>query len=167
MNRAFVIAVALVLCNCASSSGVFAIGPDAYRVTASAITSFGGAGTAQRDALESAAEFCSTTSRQALIVSTRSDSDIAQGSSEVTFTCSDGSDHDTAVFNSVLGQQRAFVRDTRSTEQSPSDAATPTPLPVFRTRPVELPPLQTKTPTTTSTTCQKLGETINCTSIEN
>jgi hypothetical protein len=53
-----VYAAALLLGGCASSSGVYEVSPGVYTVTSSAITSFGGAGTAKGNALKQAQATC-------------------------------------------------------------------------------------------------------------
>lgn len=76
-----------VLSGCASSSGVFQTGPDSYQVTTTAITSFGGVGTARASAIQTANEYCSRLGRHALVVDAANDSQFTQGSSDVKFRC--------------------------------------------------------------------------------
>ncbi len=85
----FVLASAalLALGACASSSGVFQVGPDTYRITTTAITSFGGAGTARAEAIRTANAHCAAQGKQALVTNAEMDSQFTQGSSDVTFRC--------------------------------------------------------------------------------
>lgn len=85
--RCLLAAVALVLSACASSSGVFQVAPDTYRITTTAITSFGGAGTARASAIRSANEYCARQGKQALVLEAEMASQFTQGSSDVTFRC--------------------------------------------------------------------------------
>jgi hypothetical protein len=79
--------VALALSACASSSGVFQVAPDTFGITTTAITSFGGAGTARASAIRSANEHCASMGRQALVIGAEMDSQFTQGSSDVVFRC--------------------------------------------------------------------------------
>ncbi len=79
--------LALFLHGCASTSGVYSVGSDVYQVSATAITSFGGSGTARRDALAEANEFCLKQGKVVQVVDAKSDSQFTQGSSDVTFKC--------------------------------------------------------------------------------
>lgn len=72
---------------CASSSGVFQVAPNTYRITTTAITSFGGAGTARAEAIRTANEYCAQQNKQALVTDAQMDSQFTQGSSDVTFRC--------------------------------------------------------------------------------
>ncbi len=78
---------ALALSACASSSGVFQVAPDTYRITTTAITSFGGAGTARAEAIRTANEYCAQQGKQAMVTDAQMDSQFTQGSSDVTFRC--------------------------------------------------------------------------------
>lgn len=79
--------VALLLTGCASSSGVFEVSPGVYSVTSSAITSFGGAGTAKGDAYKRARAECAAKGKQMELVNQNADSNFASGSADVTFRC--------------------------------------------------------------------------------
>ena len=63
------IGAASLLAGCASSSGVFSVGPDAYKISSSAITSFGGSATAKGSAYKQATEVCAKQGKQMLLVS--------------------------------------------------------------------------------------------------
>jgi len=82
-----VIALALLVAGCASSSGVFAIGDDTYRVSSTAITSFGGAATAKGDAYRKATDYCANMGKHLQLVDQRQDAQFTQGSVDVTFRC--------------------------------------------------------------------------------
>jgi len=78
----------LALAGCASSSGVYAVSePDTYKITTSAWTSMGGAGTAQGEAVKSATKHCASLGKTMVAVDSSSDSQLTQGSSELTFKC--------------------------------------------------------------------------------
>jgi hypothetical protein len=81
--------LAAAIAGCTSSSGVFAVGPDNYRITSTAITSFGGAGTASASAIRTATRYCADKGKSLLVVDTAMDSQFTQGSSDVTFKCVD------------------------------------------------------------------------------
>jgi hypothetical protein len=79
--------VALLLSGCASSSGVFEVSPGVYSVTSSAITSFGGAGTAKGNAYKRAQATCAQQGKRMELVSQSADANFASGSADVTFRC--------------------------------------------------------------------------------
>lgn len=79
--------LALLLTGCASSSGVFPVGPDTYRVTGTAITTFGGSGTASRSAIDAATGYCASQGRTLVVVDSTASSGITQGDASVTFRC--------------------------------------------------------------------------------
>jgi hypothetical protein len=86
--RLLLVGLSLLACSaCASSSGVFKVGPDTYGITTTAITSFGGAGKASATAIRTANDHCARQGKQALITDTEIDSQISQGSSNLTFEC--------------------------------------------------------------------------------
>ena len=87
MRRLAAAVGALALGACASSSGVFQVAPDTFRITTTAITSFGGAATARASAIRSANEHCARMGRQALVIEAEMDSQFTQGSSDVVFRC--------------------------------------------------------------------------------
>lgn len=78
---------ALLLSGCASSSGVMEVSPGVYTVTSSAITSFGGAGTASGDALKKAQATCAAQGKRMDLVHQDSNANMASGSAQVTFRC--------------------------------------------------------------------------------
>jgi hypothetical protein len=82
------LAALLALSACASSSGVYAVGSDTYRVTATAITSFGGEATAKGSAVKQANEMCAKQGKTAVVVGETADAQFTQGSASVTFKCS-------------------------------------------------------------------------------
>ena len=83
----FVALVALGLASCASSSGVYQVGTDTYRITATAITSFGGEGTAKASVIRQAQDTCAKSGKHAEIVDEKQDAQFTQGSATVTFKC--------------------------------------------------------------------------------
>jgi hypothetical protein len=86
--KAIVAAVtALALSACASSSGVYKTGPDTYGITATAITSFGGEGTAKGQAVREANDECAKQGKHAEVVSDTADAQFTQASASVTFRC--------------------------------------------------------------------------------
>jgi hypothetical protein len=74
-----------------SSGGVFQVGPDVYQITTTAITSFGGVGSARASAIQTATEYCARLNKQLLVLDTISDSQFTQGSSDIKFRCVDRS----------------------------------------------------------------------------
>src|SRR5271154_7029161 len=72
------LALAISTAGCASSSGVFQIGPDTYQITTTAITSFGGAGAARASAIATANDYCAKQGKNALVVGTEVDSQFTQ-----------------------------------------------------------------------------------------
>lgn len=82
--------MALALSGCASSSGVFQTGPGAYRITTTAITSFGGAGKARGEGVKRANAYCAGQGKKAIVTDAASSSDITQGSSDISFRCEAG-----------------------------------------------------------------------------
>jgi hypothetical protein len=82
-----VYAAALLLGGCASSSGVYEVSPGVYTVTSSAITSFGGAGTAKGNALKQAQATCAAKGKRMELVGQSSNSNFASGSADLTFRC--------------------------------------------------------------------------------
>lgn len=89
MNNKAILALtfAATLGGCASSSGVFKVGPDSYRVTSSAITSFGGAGTARGAGIKKAQAHCASLGKTATVTDATTEASITQGTSDVTFKC--------------------------------------------------------------------------------
>jgi hypothetical protein len=85
MWRVAVLTLALV--GCASSSGVFEVGPGRYRVTNTAITSFGGSGAATGAGIKAANAHCAKQGKRAVIAEAVTGDQATQGSSDVTFTC--------------------------------------------------------------------------------
>lgn len=86
--RSFVaIAAVLALAGCASSSGVFPMENGSYRISTTAITSFGGAATARQAAIRDATAHCASQGKRMVVTETTNDSQITQGSSDVTFRC--------------------------------------------------------------------------------
>lgn len=79
-----VAAVALAAC---STSEVYSVGDGAYRVNASAITTMGGSGQAVSSAVKKANAFCAQHGKTAVVDSSSTGSNVAQGSGEVTFHC--------------------------------------------------------------------------------
>jgi hypothetical protein len=77
----------LLLAGCASSSGVFEVSPGVYSVTSSAITSFGGAGTAKGDAYKRAQATCAAKGKRMELVTQNANATFASGSADVTFRC--------------------------------------------------------------------------------
>lgn len=85
--RSLVLSALFLIAGCASSSGVFPAGPDTYQITTTAITSFGGAATARREAVDRANAYCSEQGKRAEVVTASMDSQFTQGSSDLTFRC--------------------------------------------------------------------------------
>jgi hypothetical protein len=80
-------AVLAMLAGCASSSGAYLVGPDTYRITTTAITSFGGEGTAKASAVHTANQTCARLGKTAMVVADSSDAQFTQASTSVTFKC--------------------------------------------------------------------------------
>jgi hypothetical protein len=83
------LAAALLSAGCASSSGVFQVGPDTYQITTTAITSFGGAGSARGSAIRTATEHWAHLGKRPINVDTATDSQFTHGSSDVSLRCVD------------------------------------------------------------------------------
>jgi hypothetical protein len=85
-----IVAVAtLALASCASSSGVYLTAPGIYRITTTAITSFGGEATAKAAAIKTANETCGKQGKTAMVLSDTADAQFTQASTSVTFKCVD------------------------------------------------------------------------------
>jgi hypothetical protein len=82
-------AAAIGLTGCASSSGAYQVGPDTYRITATAFTSMGGQGTAKGSAIRTANDTCAKVGKHPLVVSEDGNAQFTQGSVDVTFRCVD------------------------------------------------------------------------------
>lgn len=78
---------AALLSGCASSSGVFSVGPDTYKISSTAITSFGGSATAKGSAYKQATEVCARQGKQMLLVDEKADAQFTGASVDVTFRC--------------------------------------------------------------------------------
>jgi hypothetical protein len=83
------VVAALMATSCASSSGVFQVGPDTYQITTTAITSFGGAGSARASAISTANEYCARLGKRPLVIDTTANSQFTQGNSDIRFRCVD------------------------------------------------------------------------------
>jgi hypothetical protein len=81
------IATASLVASCASSSGVFQIGPNTYQITTTAITSFGGMGSARASAIQTANDYCVRLDKHLLVLDATNDSQFTEGSSDVKFRC--------------------------------------------------------------------------------
>ena len=83
----------LILASClsigaCSSTGVLPIGPDTYRITGSAINSFGGQVTAEAEALKTANEYCQNQGRQMLLIADqRGEPTLGSGGFSMNFRC--------------------------------------------------------------------------------
>jgi hypothetical protein len=83
----------LILVSClslgaCSSTGVLPIGPDTYRITGSAINSFGGQVTAEAEALKTANEYCQSQGRQLLLIADqRGEPTLGSGGFSMNFRC--------------------------------------------------------------------------------
>lgn len=82
-----ILAAALLLSGCATSSGVFEVSPGVYSVTSSAFTSMGGSGAAKGNALKRAQATCAEQGKHMELVNQSSDASFASGSADVTFRC--------------------------------------------------------------------------------
>ena len=79
--------LAAALAGCASSSGVYNVGPDTYRTTSTAFTSMGGQGTAAKRSVQDATAYCAKTGKQMTVVDEQSNAQLSQGSTAMTFKC--------------------------------------------------------------------------------
>lgn len=70
-----------------TSSGVAQTGPDSYAITTTALTSFGGAGSANGKAFEDAQSFCARKGNRALITQNQTAATIPSGSADIGFKC--------------------------------------------------------------------------------
>jgi hypothetical protein len=87
MKKLIAFLVPLLLCSCATSSGVFNVSPDTYRVT-NTIPSFGGIGKARGEGINLATAYCAKLGKVPIITEATVNSDFVQGgSSDVTFKC--------------------------------------------------------------------------------
>ncbi len=87
MGRLLVYVGLLALSDCASSSGVYQVAPYTFQITTSAITSFGGEGTAKAKAVDVANVKCADLGRHAEIVDSKADAQFTQASTTITFKC--------------------------------------------------------------------------------
>jgi len=86
MRRICITMMALGLTAC-TSSGVAMVGSDTYKVTNTAITSFGGAASAKGGAYRRATQHCAAQSKRAVVVDDSTQATIASGSADVVFKC--------------------------------------------------------------------------------
>lgn len=84
-----VVGLCAALGGCASTSGVIASEGGTFRVSSSAYTSMGGAGTAKGDAYKKAEAECARQNKRAEVIDEASKVTIASGSVDVTFRCRD------------------------------------------------------------------------------
>ncbi len=77
----------LALGACASSSGAYSTGPDTYKITTTAITSFGGAGTAKQAAVKTAEATCAKQGKRAVVTSDSVDAQFTGASVDVAIRC--------------------------------------------------------------------------------
>lgn len=87
MTKTMWVLVALALAGCASSSGVIKVGPDTYKISSTAITSFGGSATAKGDAYRQATATCAQQGKQLQLVNEQADAQFTGASVDVTFKC--------------------------------------------------------------------------------
>jgi hypothetical protein len=86
--KPFLVAVLFAaLAGCASSSGVIARGDGVFQITSSAITSFGGAGTAARDGFKRANDYCAASGKRAELIDNRTDAQFTGATVNVSFRC--------------------------------------------------------------------------------
>jgi len=150
MKPAIVVAAAFALSGCVSSSGVYSVAPDVYQISAPTFV--------QPKMMEDAGEFCLAVNKQALVLGTWSDHYTA--TSEVTFTCSDGSPRDRAVFTWAFDEYERRVALRRTTPSVPPAVPSDEPFvfPTIKTPRVTLPSLPTS-----RTTCRKsASDTLTC-----
>lgn len=72
---------------CASSSGVMDMGNGNFRVSASAFTSMGSTGAAERQAADDAKAWCKSRGLSMQATDDKSDANIAEGNVTLTFKC--------------------------------------------------------------------------------
>lgn len=87
MKAALIAVMAAGLAACASSSGVFQTGPGTYRISSTAITSFGGSATASGSAMKQATDHCAGLGRRMELVDQKSDAQFTGATVDVTFKC--------------------------------------------------------------------------------
>lgn len=85
--RVWLTCISITLMGCASSSGVFKTGPDTYQINSSAITSFGGSGTANGSAMRQATKTCAQQGKQVEVLNQQNDSQFTGASVNITFRC--------------------------------------------------------------------------------
>jgi len=86
MRRIIALAALAMLTAC-TSSGVATTGPNTYKVTNTAITSFGGAASAKGGAYKAAEAHCAAQEKRAVVIDDSTQATIASGSADVTFRC--------------------------------------------------------------------------------
>lgn len=77
------------LAGCASNSGAYQVGPDTYRISTTAITSFGGQATAKAAAIKTATATCSQKGKKLLVTDEGGNAQFTGASVDVTFKCVD------------------------------------------------------------------------------
>jgi hypothetical protein len=87
MKGLLALGATLWVAGCASSSGVYQVSPGTYRITTTAITSYGGKGTATGAAAKTAAAECAKSGKQVHIMDESSDAQFTQASVSLTFRC--------------------------------------------------------------------------------
>jgi hypothetical protein len=81
------IAVSALIAGYAVTSGAFAVGPDTYQISSSAITSFGGSATATKTVYGQATDYCSGQAKRMELVNQTADAQFAGATVDMTFRC--------------------------------------------------------------------------------
>jgi hypothetical protein len=90
----FGLAAMLAGCVTDAASTVLPIGPDTYRVSGSAYTSFGGYAAGEAEALKTANHYCQSQGRQMLMLSHEGTATIGSGTAYINFRCLAEGDRD-------------------------------------------------------------------------
>jgi hypothetical protein len=150
MRLVVVIVASLTLFGCVSSSSIYSVGPDIYQISGPTFH--------KPMLMQEAGEFCMSANMQALVVGTWSETHPA--TSEITFTCSDGSPRGLAIFNRALDEyeRRAALRPSEPSAPAVENSSESFVRPTKRTPWVTLPSLPTS-----RTTCRKsTSDTLIC-----
>lgn len=86
MGRQAVVILAFAVAGC-STSGVFETSPGVYSVSATAITTAGGAATAKGKALRQATDACAAQGKALEVITQQSESTFSNGTADLTFRC--------------------------------------------------------------------------------
>jgi len=107
--------IALLVCGCASNSGIIPTGADTYMVSRQAATGFSGLGTLKADALEEATQYCLRENKNLHVISaTEAEPPFIFGNfpkANVQFKCVDVATEDTNTVTADTSDQAKIRKD--------------------------------------------------------